>query len=1015
MVESMRPGRLLQLAVAATLVGMCWGSCQSPLTAEEGFSCTNADAGVFSSLPPTNWWQLTNPPARSVPGIDYITNYYQCCRHCVWNLGYPAAAPIVAMLDTDLNCVDFRDDFAVFDVDGDNKMNSTELGLYLASGPNKFLMDNQMMDPAYIFSSVDLDRNGAISLEEYLVLRHYWATVHLVRSGNLRPSIDGTPAKDGPLGGFFLDYGQIKAFFTVVNSYLLNKYWDSGFDASLVREPTEQEVASVVQNMDLDGSTRVSLEEHYFRVFADRNGDGYVSNQEYYVSLYNKLNAAGLPDNPFLYPINFKFHDWNEDGKVTFLERKFVSADLNQDARINAREWLLADFPSDFGPFEKHAVVEVPGQPGNLNSVRYFFYTMFHECASQGSREYQRPIVDYPWSRSCILEVLIDNAPPFITFEEDTVSVCGGGDCNGTASVERLAHRCDTDQQCRPGRACSDFGYCQHMDQFRPTGPLPRKRRWITAPTGYDIKVFEEMAARLNYNYTLTPHRGVTVAQAPAPIPGEMNINSLPPTTFVLSSTHRQRHHGKEWETIPAAAYKCTEALWTNDGLVVVVNAQQEIVSSEEAMLRMLVSASFINFVAIFFLFTLGIGHVFWFLERGTNPLFRPFYAEGVMDGVWFSFVTVTTVGYGDKYPITNIGKLIGAFWMLFGLICFGLFGGQVTNHIADMQYASQVIGIESLQGLSGVGLLNTTDQAALSSQFGFGFQSCTTMKQCADRVLNRENHAMLVPHSEVIQYFKSSGLDSLACGNTLLIVGDPVLRGDSKSGSQNSLCLCDTCNQPVKGTAIYAASYFKDAFDEQLSVMKAEGTLEAIAEEFLTAPSATKDCPAETEFNLELIAVALSTVAVAGIINFIIWSPWTKPWCDAQFAIFAKHWEQMMYSLGFKHRKFDLLSADETEVIEDDDKVLSNEQARHVQIAKYLSKLQNLCVGHNTDVRNLQKEVMEARETMAKVIKFFMTAGALVLCMVSLSVTALVIIWGCEIKPTQLGIAPGAEILHEL
>jgi len=28
------------------------------------------------------------------------------------------------------------------------------------------------------------------------------------------------------------------------------------------------------------------------------------------------------------------------------------------------------------GPFEKHAVVEIPGQPGNLNSVRYFFYTM---------------------------------------------------------------------------------------------------------------------------------------------------------------------------------------------------------------------------------------------------------------------------------------------------------------------------------------------------------------------------------------------------------------------------------------------------------------------------------------------------------------------------------------------------------------------------------------------------------------------------------------------------------------
>jgi hypothetical protein len=46
----------------------------------------------------------------------------------------------------------------------------------------------------------------------------------------------------------------------------------------------------------------------------------------------------------------------------------------------------------------------VAGGVPNLDSVRYFFYTMFHECASRGSIEYQTAIVDYPWSRSCIIE-----------------------------------------------------------------------------------------------------------------------------------------------------------------------------------------------------------------------------------------------------------------------------------------------------------------------------------------------------------------------------------------------------------------------------------------------------------------------------------------------------------------------------------------------------------------------------------------------------------------------------------
>ena len=610
---------------------------------------------------------------------------------------------------------------------------------------------------------------------------------------------------------------------------------------------------------------------------------------------------------------------------------------------------------------------------------------------------------------------MIERGAPFIDFEEEISSPCGGPyDCNGTAVREKLTHNCASDADCLPGRACSDFGFCHEMEQMRPKGPIPRKKRWKREPSGYDIKVFEEMASRLNYNYTLTPTRGVTMHDAIAPIPGETNINAMPPTILVLSSTHRQRHYAQDWSKIPISAYKCTKPLWIEDGLVVVINAKQEIVSSEEAMIRMLISASFINFVALFFIIVLGMAHIFWLLERATNPLFRPFYAEGVMDGVWFGFVTVTTVGYGDKVPITNIGKLLGAFWMLFGLICFGLFGGQVTNHISDMQHASRILGIESLKGLSGVGLLNTTDAAGISAAFGFGFTTCTSMKQCVDRVLTRENVAMLVPHSEVVQYFRASGMDNLTCGNPLLIVGDPVLVGDAKNGLQNSICTCDTCNIPVQGTAIYGASYFKDAFDRELVKLEAEGTLAAISEEFLT-PNSVDTCEPDSEFNMTLIIAALITIGFSGVINFIVWSPWTKPWSDKKHANFKAWWDELMVTMGFKHRKFDMLSAEEVEAIEDDEEVNKTEAARDVQIARYLSKLQNLCVGHNTDVRDLQKEVMESRETMAKIIKFFMIGGALVLGIFAFVVTALVIVWGTEIKPSELGIPKDAEIIREL
>jgi voltage-gated potassium channel len=41
---------------------------------------------------------------------------------------------------------------------------------------------------------------------------------------------------------------------------------------------------------------------------------------------------------------------------------------------------------------------------------------------------------------------------------------------------------------------------------------------------------------------------------------------------------------------------------------------------------------------------------------------------DSVWDGIWWAIVTVTTVGYGDLYPVTVQGRLIGVFVMLLGI-----------------------------------------------------------------------------------------------------------------------------------------------------------------------------------------------------------------------------------------------------------------------------------------------------------------------------------------------------------
>ena len=43
-------------------------------------------------------------------------------------------------------------------------------------------------------------------------------------------------------------------------------------------------------------------------------------------------------------------------------------------------------------------------------------------------------------------------------------------------------------------------------------------------------------------------------------------------------------------------------------------------------------------------------------------------------DAIWWSLVTVATVGYGDKYPVTNPGRIVGVGLMIVGVSLFGVF-----------------------------------------------------------------------------------------------------------------------------------------------------------------------------------------------------------------------------------------------------------------------------------------------------------------------------------------------------
>lgn len=53
-------------------------------------------------------------------------------------------------------------------------------------------------------------------------------------------------------------------------------------------------------------------------------------------------------------------------------------------------------------------------------------------------------------------------------------------------------------------------------------------------------------------------------------------------------------------------------------------------------------------------------------------------------DALWWAYVTITTVGYGDKFPVTTGGRVIAAVLMTAGVALFGTFTGLVSSWFVE-------------------------------------------------------------------------------------------------------------------------------------------------------------------------------------------------------------------------------------------------------------------------------------------------------------------------------------------
>ena len=79
---------------------------------------------------------------------------------------------------------------------------------------------------------------------------------------------------------------------------------------------------------------------------------------------------------------------------------------------------------------------------------------------------------------------------------------------------------------------------------------------------------------------------------------------------------------------------------------------------------------------------TYSFASVMYLVERNLDPV----HFGSILRSLWFSVVSITTVGYGDVTPISVLGKVVSTIFAFLGIICVALLTANIIEINAEYE-----------------------------------------------------------------------------------------------------------------------------------------------------------------------------------------------------------------------------------------------------------------------------------------------------------------------------------------
>ncbi|MCB7480112.1 transporter substrate-binding domain-containing protein [Christiangramia sediminis] len=126
-------------------------------------------------------------------------------------------------------------------------------------------------------------------------------------------------------------------------------------------------------------------------------------------------------------------------------------------------------------------------------------------------------------------------------------------------------------------------------------------------------------------------------------------------------------------------------------------------------------SWDFFSVIALLLLVIFIFGSLVWFFERKKNPEEFGGSFKGVMQGFWWSAVTMTTVGYGDKSPRTTGGRIVGLIWMFMAVIIISSFTAGIASSLTVKSINEEITNIQDLERFKVTTVSSSSSQELLN------------------------------------------------------------------------------------------------------------------------------------------------------------------------------------------------------------------------------------------------------------------------------------------------------------